>query len=53
MSMDTFHPEQDVEGCRVTQDLAYNWTYDSDRQRLTRLYENAKRDQWNGTDRLD
>jgi hypothetical protein len=53
MSMDRFHPEQDIETCRVDQNLAFNWTYENDRQRLARLYENAKRDQWNGTDRLD
>jgi hypothetical protein len=31
----------------------YNWEYDATRTRLMRLYENAKRDQWNATDRLD
>jgi hypothetical protein len=53
MSMQRFHPEQTTENFRVDQDVTYNWAYDNDRQRLTRLYENAKRDQWNGTDRLD
>ena len=53
MSMQCFHPEQTTENFRVDQDVTYNWAYDNDRQRLTRLYENAKRDQWNGTDRLD
>ena len=49
----SFHPEQAVERITVPQDLAYNWEYDSSRARLMRLYENAKRDQWNSTTRLD
>ena len=48
-----FHPAQPVERLSVSQDLAYNWEYDSSRTRLLRLYENAKRDQWNSTTRLD
>jgi hypothetical protein len=51
--MAQFHPEQAIERFRVPQDIAYNWEYDSSRQRLMRLYENAKRDQWNATTRLD
>jgi hypothetical protein len=42
-----------IEQLAVRQDLAYNWDYDATRQRLVRLYENAKRDQWNATERLD
>jgi len=42
-----------IEHLRVPQDLTYNWQYDATRLRLVRLYENAKRDQWNATDRLD
>ncbi len=42
-----------VEALRVAQDLTYNWQYDDTRARLMRLYENAKRDQWNSTTRLD
>ncbi len=42
-----------VESLEVPQSLSYNWEYDSPRRRLSRLYENAKRDQWNGSDRLD
>jgi hypothetical protein len=53
MTMTHFHPTQSVEQFRVPQDLAYNWEYSADRQRLLRLYENAKRDQWNATSRLD
>ncbi len=53
MTMTHFHPEQPVERLQVPQDLAYNWQYGADRQRLVRLYENAKRDQWNATSRLD
>jgi hypothetical protein len=37
----------------VAQDLTYNWEYDATRARLARLYEHAKRDQWNATSRLD
>jgi hypothetical protein len=48
-----FQPTSRTEGMTVAQDVAYNWEYDNDRQRLARLYENAKRDQWNATDRLD
>ncbi|OFV87291.1 MAG: hypothetical protein A3J75_04180 [Acidobacteria bacterium RBG_16_68_9] len=51
--MNAFHPAQPVERLRVDQDLAYNWEYESSRHRLMRLYENAKRDQWNATSRLD
>jgi hypothetical protein len=53
MTMNQFHPAQPVEQFRVSQDLAYNWEYTADRQKLIRLYENAKRDQWNATTRLD
>ncbi len=45
--------EASIEELHVAQDLSYNWDYDNTRARLVRLYENAKRDQWNGTDRLD
>ena len=48
-----FQPQNSTEAMTVRQDVAYNWLYDNDRQRLARLYENAKRDQWNATDRLD
>jgi len=53
MTMSNFHPKQPVEQFPVQQILAYNWEYSADRQRLMRLYENAKRDQWNATSRLD
>jgi hypothetical protein len=52
-AMNRFHPAEPVEQFRVPQDLAYNWEYDSSRRQLSRLYENAKRDQWNATERLD
>jgi len=48
-----FTPERSIEELRVAQSLSYNWDYENTRTRLVRLYENAKRDQWNGTDRLD
>jgi hypothetical protein len=51
--LDRLHPAQSTELLTVPQSLAYNWEYDATRQRLTRLYENAKRDQWNSTTRLD
>jgi hypothetical protein len=47
------HPKQPVEEFEVPLSVAYNWEYDTPRRRLSRLYENAKRDQWNSTDRLD
>jgi hypothetical protein len=53
MTMTHFHPEQPIEQFRVPQDLAYNWSYAADRRQLVRLYEHAKRDQWNATERLD
>ncbi len=51
----TFHLTADpaVEQLEVSQSVAYNWCYDADREKLMRLYENAKRYQWNSTDRLD
>ena len=51
--MRCFHPTAAVEAIQVPQSLTYNWEYASPRQRLARLYENAKRDQWNGSARLD
>ncbi len=53
MSLDHLNPEKPIETLEVPQSLNYNWKYDATRQRLNRLYENAKRDQWNGTERLD
>ena len=52
-SMKAFHPSHSIEEMRVPQDLTYNWEYDTSRAKLMRLYENAKRDQWDGTHRLD
>jgi len=52
-ALDHLHPAQPIEELRVPQSVAYNWEYDATRRRLMRLYENAKRDQWNGTERLD
>ena len=50
-----FQPQEHapVEFADVPARIAYNWEYDNDRKRLSRLYENAKRDQWNSTERLD
>ena len=42
-----------IEQLTVPLNVSYNWDYDTTRQRLMRLYENAKRDQWNSSERLD
>jgi hypothetical protein len=52
-SLSKLHPGQAVESIEVSQQISYNWEYDNTRRRLARLYENAKRDQWNATERLD
>jgi hypothetical protein len=49
----TLHAENPIEVLSVPQNVSYNWTYDSPRRRLARLYENAKRDQWNASQRID
>jgi hypothetical protein len=51
--MQHLSPVRPVEELHVPQSVSYNWRYEATRPRLVRLYENAKRDQWNGTDRLD
>jgi hypothetical protein len=51
--MDKLHGEPPVETVSVPQTVSYNWEYENTRKRLVRLYENAKRDQWNATERLD
>ena len=51
--MTEFHPVQPIEQFRVDQNVAYNWSYETNRQKLMRLYENAKRDQWDGSVRID
>ena len=52
-TLSSLHPEQPIEALHVAQDLTYNWEYGATRARLMRLYENAKRDQWNSSTRLD
>ena len=52
-AMKQLHPDQPIEQIEVPQTLSYNWAYDATRTRLNRLYENAKRDQWNASERLD
>jgi len=42
-----------IEELNVALEINYNWDYDDDRKKLMRLYENAKRDQWNSSTRLD
>jgi hypothetical protein len=50
--MDRLHPEEPLEQFRVPQDVTYNWEYAATRKQLMRLYEKAKREQWNSTERL-
>jgi hypothetical protein len=52
-ALDRLNPEHATEQLSVPQNVAYNWEYDTPRAKLMRLYENAKRDQWNGSERLD
>jgi len=52
-SLEHLHPAQPIETIAVPQNVSYNWEYDATRKRLMRLYENAKRDQWNSSSRLD
>jgi hypothetical protein len=52
-SFDRFTPSTPNEEFAVSQSVAYNWEYENTRQRLVRLYENAKRDQWDAGGRLD
>ena len=52
-AIEHFNATQPIEEIGVPQNVTYNWEYDATRRRLMRLYENAKRDQWNSTDRLD
>jgi hypothetical protein len=51
--MDRLRAKTPLETYRVPQDVTYNWEYDSTRSQLERLYEHAKRDQWNSSERLD
>ena len=53
--LEHFHPRDHapVEVLETPGFTAYNWEYDTPRRKLSRLYENAKRDQWNSTERLD
>ncbi len=51
--LEKFHPGTAIEEIAVSQSISYNWEYDSSRRKLERLYQNAKRDQWNGSERLD
>lgn len=52
-ALEKLNPETPVEEFSVPLNVAYNWEYENTRRRLVRLYENAKRDQWNSTERLD
>ncbi len=53
MNTNSDHSTEHLETFTVEQSVSYNWAYDTDRASLMRLYENAKRDQWNSTDVLD
>ncbi|HEV8320962.1 MAG TPA: ferritin-like domain-containing protein [Myxococcota bacterium] len=43
-------PDPTLEVLRTAHDLTYTWSYASSEKDLKRLYEMAKRDQWNGAD---
>jgi hypothetical protein len=51
--MDRLNTATPIETVRVPQDVTYNWEYDNTRAQLVRLYDHAKRDQWDGATRLD
>lgn len=51
--MTRFTADQEIETLRVDQNATYNWEYDNERAKLERLYKHAKRDQWDGDERLD
>jgi len=51
--MDRLNATTPTETYRVPQDVAYNWEYDNTRAQLVRLYDHAKRDQWDSNLRLD
>lgn len=51
--MDRLNATTPPETFRVPQDVTYNWNYDNTRAQLVRLYDHAKRDQWDGATRLD
>ncbi|MCX5737678.1 MAG: ferritin-like domain-containing protein [Proteobacteria bacterium] len=49
----TAPPEAELETILVSFDTAYAWNYRGVREGLLELYEKAKRDQWNASERLD
>ena len=51
--MSTLAPEEHLDDIRVEFDTLYTWDHDRSRDGLTRLYEKAKRAQWNVSDDLD
>jgi len=53
MSTNSDQSASHLESLSTHHNATYNWDYDNSRTRLARLYENAKRDQWNSTDVLD
>jgi hypothetical protein len=46
-------PEIELETVLTSFDTAYTWNYRGVKEGLRDLYEKAKRDQWNGSERLD
>jgi predicted unusual protein kinase regulating ubiquinone biosynthesis (AarF/ABC1/UbiB family) len=53
---DTFELDQPGGGLGVRRhggEVSFTWTYDGDRDELSRLYSKAKRSQWNATTDLD
>ncbi len=51
--MSTLAYEEHLDDIRVEFDALYTWDYDRSRDGLNRLYEKAKRAQWNVSDDLD
>ncbi len=51
--MSTLAHEEHLDDIRVEFDTLYTWDYDRSRDGLNRLYEKAKRAQWNVSDDLD
>ena len=51
--MDQLNATTPTETFRVPQDVTYNWNYDNTRAQLVRLYDHAKRDQWDAATLFD
>ncbi len=47
------HPWQELAGYETTMDIAWNFSYDIDNQKLRNLYSKAKQNQWDAETELD